>query len=81
MAQYGFITKIQQLHNGDLKIYFQSLTMCPIPQDLLSSMVTELDLQGNDTFNEFDRTHWSIKNVNIVEELKLKGISLLIPSI
>lgn len=81
MAQYGFITKIQQLHNGDLKIYFQSLTMCPIPQDLLNTMVSELDLQGNEKVNELDRTHWSIKNVNIVEELKLKGISLLIPSI
>ncbi|MBD3948907.1 hypothetical protein I4Q36_04960 [Tuanshanicoccus lijuaniae] len=81
LAQYGYITKIQQLHNGDLKIYFQSLSMCPIPQDLLNSMVTELDLQGNDKFNEFDRTHWSIKNVNVVEELKLKGISLLIPSL
>ena len=81
MAQYGFITKIQQLHNGDLKIYFQSLTMCPIPQDLLNTMVSELDLQGNEKVNELDRTHWSIKNVNIVEELKLKGVSLLIPSI
>lgn len=81
MVQYGFITKIQQLHNGDLKIYFQSLTMCPIPQDLLNTMGSELDLQGNEKVNELDRTHWSIKNVNIVEELKLKGVSLLISSI
>ncbi len=81
MAQYGFITKIQQLHNGDLKIYFQSLAMCPISQDLLNTMVSELDLQGNEKVNELDRTHWSIKNVNIIEELKLKGVSLLIPSI
>lgn len=81
MAQYGFITKIQQLHNGDLKIFFQTIPMCPIPQDLLNTMVSELDLQGNEKVNEFDRTHWSIKNVNIVEELKLKGVSLLIPSI
>ena len=44
-------------------------------------MITELDLQGNEKVNEFDRTHWAIKNVNVVEELKLKGISLLIPSI
>lgn len=55
--------------------------MCSIPQDLLNTMVSELDLQGNEKVNELDRTHWSIKNVNIVEELKLKGISLLIPSI
>lgn len=81
MAQYGFITKIQQLHNGDLKIYFQSLAMYSIPQDLLNTMISELDLQGNEKVNELDRIHWSIKNVNIVEELNLKGISLLIPSI
>ncbi|HEL1237633.1 hypothetical protein QLT09_01955 [Streptococcus equi subsp. zooepidemicus] len=81
LAQYGFITKIQQMHNGDLKIYFQSLPMCPIPQETLNHMITELDLQGNEKVNEFDRTHWAIKNVNVVEELKLKGISLLIPSI
>ena len=54
IAQYGYITKIQQLHNGDLKIYFQSLTMCPIPQDLLNTMVSELDLQGNEKVNELD---------------------------
>ena len=81
LAQYGFITKIQQMHNGDFKIYFQSLPMCPIPQETLNHMITELDLQGNEKVNELDRTHWSIKNVNIVEELKLKGVSLLIPSI
>lgn len=57
MAQYGYITKIQQLHNGNLKIYFQSLTMCPIPQDLLNTMVSELDLQGNEKVNELDRTY------------------------
>ena len=81
IAQYGFITKIQQMHNGDLKIYFQSLPMCPIPQETLSNMITELDLRGTEKLNEFDRTHWAIKNVNNVEELKLKGISLLIPSL
>ena len=57
MAQYGFITKIQQLHNGDLKIYFQSLAMYSIPQDLLNTMISELDLQGNEKVNELDRIH------------------------
>ena len=81
LAQYGFITKIQQLHNSNLKIFFQIMPMCYIPQYKLNEMLVELDIQGNEKVNEFDRTHWSIKNVNVVEELKLKGISLLIPSI
>lgn len=81
MAFYGFITGIRQMHDGSLKIYFQKLDMCPIPQDLLNQMLAELDLWGKNSLNELDRTHWAIKNVNLIEEMKLKGISLLVPSI
>lgn len=79
-AKYGFITNIQQMHNGNLKIYFFAISINAIPQNLLNSMLTELDLWDSPTFNELDRTHWAIKNVNLVEELKLKGISVLVPS-
>lgn len=80
-AFYGFITDIRQMHDGNLKIYYQKLDMCPIPQDLLNRMLAELDLWGKYNLNELDRTHWAIKNVNLIEEMKLKGISLLVPSI
>ncbi len=55
--------------------------MCDIPQDLLNQMLTELDIQGNNKINELDKTHWSVKNVNLIEEMKLKRISLFIPTI
>ena len=79
-AQYGFITDIKQLTNGDLKIYFQKLPSS-IPQNVLNESLVELDIKGNNVINEFDNPHWAIKNVNIVEVLKEKGIPLWVQSI
>ncbi len=81
IAFYGFITDIKPLQNGKIKIFFQKLPMCDIPQELLNQMITELDIQGHCKLNELDKTHWSVKNVNLIEELKLKGISLLVPTL
>lgn len=80
-ASYGFIMDIKPLQNGKIKIFYQKMPMCNIPHSLLNQMLTELDIQGNNKINEFDKTHWAVKNVNLIEEMKLKGIGLLIPTI
>lgn len=80
-AFYGFVTDIKPLQNGKIKVFFQKMPMCNIPHSLLNQILIELDIQGNDKINEFDKTHWAVKNVNLIEEMKLKGIGLLIPTI
>lgn len=80
-AFFGFVTDVKPLQNGKIKVFFQRIPMCNIPQNLLNQMLTELDIQGNNKINELDKTHWSVKNVNLIEEMKLKGISLFIPTI
>lgn len=80
-AYYGFVTDIKVQDNGKVRVYYQIIPMCNIPQDLLNEMIYELDIRGNYNLNELDKTHWSIKNINLIEEMKLKGISLLAPTI
>lgn len=80
-AFYGFVTDIKVQNNGKVRVYFQIIPMITIPQDLLNEMIQELDLLGNSKINELDKTHWAIKNVNLIEEMKLKGIGLFAPTI
>lgn len=69
-AFYGFVTDVKVQDNGKVRVYYQIMPMCSIPQDLLNAMIQELD-----------KTHWSIKNINLIEEMRLKGISLFAPTI
>ncbi|MDD6597154.1 hypothetical protein [Anaerovibrio sp.] len=81
LAFYGFIQDVRLLENRKVKIYYQLIPMCNIPQDLLNGMLNELDIKGSYKINELDKTHWSIKHINLIEELKLKGISLFAPTL
>lgn len=80
-AFYGFVTDVKVQDNGKVRVYYQIMPMCSIPQDLLNAMIQELDIRGNYKVNELDKTHWSIKNINLIEEMRLKGISLFAPTI
>lgn len=80
-AFFGFVTDIKPLQNGKIKVFFQKMPMCSIPHSLLNQTLTELDIQGNNKINELDKTHWAVKNVNFIEEMKIKGINLFVPTI
>lgn len=80
-AFFGFVIDVKLLQNGKIKVFFQKIPMCSIPHSLLNQMLIELDIQGNYKINELDKTHWAVKNVNLIEELKLKGINLFVPTI
>lgn len=80
-AAYGFVTDVKVQDNGKVRVYYQIMPMCSISQDLLNTMTRELDLQGTYKINELDKTHWSIKNINLIEEMRQKGISLFVPTI
>ena len=76
-ACYGLVMDVRIQDNG-IKIHFQPLS--PIPQQRLNEMAFQLGIQGMPTFNELNRTHWAIKRVNLIEELRSAGISVLAPT-
>ena len=76
-AIFGIVKEVRIQDNG-IKIHFQSLW--PIPQQRLNEIIFQLAIDGTTSFNELDRTHWAIKRVNLIEELKAAGISVLAPT-
>ncbi len=66
-ADYGFVTDIKIRENG-INIYFQKVST--ISQWRLNDIATNLAIKDW----EFNRTHWTIKNVNLIEELIDAGI-------
>ncbi|MDO4928654.1 MAG: hypothetical protein Q3976_06280 [Corynebacterium sp.] len=72
-AAYGVVTSIRILMRC-IKIDFLSLYR--IPQQHLNEMLDFLDLAGSKDFNELNRTHWAVKNVDLVNELRRSGIVL-----
>ena len=76
LALFGVVTDIRIQENG-IKVYFQRF--CTIPQRNLNELARNLALKGTPTFNELSRTHWTIKRINLIEELRAAGITVLAP--
>lgn len=76
-AYFGLITDVRIQDNG-IKIHFRPLST--IPQQRLNEIAYKLAIQCASSFNELNRTHWTIKKVNLIEELKAAGISVLAPT-
>lgn len=49
---------------------------CYLPQQRLNEALFELDISGTDSFNEFNRMHWSIKKIDLIAELQELGFNL-----
>lgn len=77
LAMFGFVTDVRIQENG-IKVHFQKL--CSIPQQRLNEIAANLAINGASAFNELNRMHWTIKRINLVEELKAAGISVLVPT-
>ena len=77
MAYFGLVTDVKIQDNG-IKVYFYKLSV--IPQQMLNEIAFKLALERAASFNELDRTHWAIKRVNLIEELRAAGISVLAPT-
>jgi len=72
-AYLGIVIDIRPQDNG-IKIHYRSFSA--IPQQRLNDIAFDLAIQGTNSFNELNRTHWAIKRINLVEELKGAGIGL-----
>jgi hypothetical protein len=76
-AIFGLVTDVRIQDNG-VKIRFHQLW--PVPQQKLNEATHRIALDSAASFNELNRTHWTIKQVNLLEELKAAGISILAPT-
>lgn len=70
---FGFIRQIKVRHDG-VKIYPDVHFL--LPQQRLNEALFELGIYGSESFNEFNRTHWSIKKIDLVSELRELGFSV-----
>lgn len=68
-AVFAFIKDIRRQENG-IKVYFQKYY--PIPFSFLSEHLSDLAMY----LFELTRTHWTIKNVDLMEVLQDAGIQL-----
>ncbi len=67
----GRILKVK-VRNRGVVIYPQIIWV--IHQHLLNKALLELDLWGDDSINEFNRTHWSIRKIDLIKELQELGL-------
>ena len=77
-AIYGLIRDIKVQDNG-IKVSFYPLSY--IPQQRLNELCFELGISKASGYNEFNRTHWALKRINLIEALTDAGISVLAPTI
>lgn len=78
--QVAYFAAVTNIRNGVRGIKIEYVPLTEIPQQRINDLLEELDLSGNDKFNELNRTHWAVKNVNLIYELAKAGISVLAPT-
>lgn len=72
-AYFGFVKDIKIKDNG-IKIYF-TITAA-IPQQILNEQCFELGIGAAGSFNELNRTHWALKQINLIEALRKAGVQI-----
>lgn len=66
-AYYGFVTDLRVQENGIIKVRFRC--DAKINQQQLNDIVRMLDIHEGSGIMELNHTHWTIKNVDLIEEL------------
>lgn len=74
-AYLGFVKKIKVQQNNLIKIHFEKLHF--ISHQTLLNLMSELEIIGRPRCSELERTHWAIKNINLIEVLEDVGINML----
>lgn len=74
MVIYGFVSDLK-IYDNDVKICYCGYKI-DIPQQRLNECLEELGLVGNNRFNELNRTHWSIKRCDLIQELLEAGVQI-----
>ncbi len=74
-ARFGVVTDVKVQENG-VKIYFNTISF--LPQQRLNELAFNLALASAYSLN---RTYWTIKKINLLEELADAGIQVLGPNV
>ena len=74
-AYLGFVKKVKVQQNNLIKIHFEKLQS--VSQQTLLNLMSELEIVGRPRCSELERTHWAIKNINLIEILEDVGINML----
>ena len=74
MVIYGFVSDLK-IYDTDVKVYYCGYKI-DIPQQRLNECLEELGLVGDNRFNELNRTHWSIKRCDLIQELLEAGVQI-----
>lgn len=70
-AMLAVITEIKRRSNG-IEVYFHPFH--GLPQKVLNELRFELGIQGSSGFNEFNRSHWTVKEIDLLEVLSDHGL-------
>lgn len=73
LIYFGYIKAIKVRRNG-IKIYPEF--KYKFSQETLNNYLFELGIDGDHKFNEFNHTHWTIKKIDLVSELRELGFSI-----
>ena len=71
---FGYIKQIKVRRTG---VMIYPHVMCRLPQQKINEALFELDLYGHPSYNEFNRSHWSIKKIDLIAELVDMGFPLM----
>lgn len=77
LAYFARLSGIKVQDNG-VRIYYRTLS--PVPQLWMNQHRYELGLGYRSGFNELNRTHWTVKRVNLVEVFEDADIEVMLPS-
>ena len=70
-ACFGQITDIKNRSNG-IEIYFHPIHA--FKQQPLNGLLFELDLKKSNNYNELNHSHWTIKQIDLIEVLRENGL-------
>ncbi len=73
-AIYGFVSGLE-LREDDIKVSFCGYRG-DIAQKRLNELLRELGLYGDGQYNELNRTHWAIKQADLIGVLQEAGIAV-----
>lgn len=72
IAYFGFITDIKVQQNGLVRVKFRCVA--EISQQAINENSDALDIFGGNGLMELNHTHWTIKNIDLIEELTEAGL-------
>ena len=74
-AYLGFVKEVKVQQNNLIKIHFEKLQS--VSQQTLLNLMSKLEIVGRPRCSELERTHWAIKNINLIEVLEDVGINMI----